>query len=436
MNRIILNLQEELNKDIMLKDFYNNNLSKIINKTFDEYIEKKYIEFSDELSNDKINKLKQSLGIRIRTNKSRLNSELEVHYPKKTRIIEFHNLLNKKLISIKNNFDNELLMSIIKLILSNKININNESEFITRIDNCSNAFTVNGKQILLNISNPEITENNEKIYLSDNPINEKFKPTFIEGFSATAIDENDIVENSIIKNEISYIPIKGLNARSLKFIDKVMYDYTKTMFSKDREDYIEYKLRDLAKFLYPNNNIAMGEKLARKLITKIGDMRYKIQNPNSENIKDTVTFSIIDPEWNTNEKDETYCTIYISGFIIKEIKNKRTTKLYKEKYNLIKNDFTLIFVNFIQRKRIFDLQMLKTENVFGYEKLNEGTRLPYKNRKRNMEAVKNSLQELKDLNFLIKDFKANDFYIEVEYLPFTNKELTELNIEDKKLLKY
>ena len=53
-----------------------------------------------------------------------------------------------------------------------------------------------------------------------------------------------------------------------------------------------------------------------------------------------------------------------------------------------------------------------------------------------MEAVKNSLQELKDLNFLIKDFKANDFYIEVEYLPFTNKELTELNIEDKKLLKY
>ena len=57
MNRIILNLQEELNKDIILKDFYNNNLSKIINKTFDEYIEKKYIEFSDELSNDKINKL-------------------------------------------------------------------------------------------------------------------------------------------------------------------------------------------------------------------------------------------------------------------------------------------------------------------------------------------------------------------------------------------
>ena len=66
MNRIILNLQEELNKDIILKDFYNNNLNKIINKTFDEYIEKKYIEFSDELSNDKINKLKQSLGIRIR----------------------------------------------------------------------------------------------------------------------------------------------------------------------------------------------------------------------------------------------------------------------------------------------------------------------------------------------------------------------------------
>ena len=61
MNRIILNLQEELNKDIILKDFYNNNLSKIINKTFNEYIEKKYIEFSDELSNDKINKLKQSI---------------------------------------------------------------------------------------------------------------------------------------------------------------------------------------------------------------------------------------------------------------------------------------------------------------------------------------------------------------------------------------
>ena len=35
MNRIILNLQEELNKDIILKDFYNNNLSKIINKSFD-----------------------------------------------------------------------------------------------------------------------------------------------------------------------------------------------------------------------------------------------------------------------------------------------------------------------------------------------------------------------------------------------------------------
>ena len=328
-------------------------------------------------------------------------------------------------------------MSIIKLILSNKININNESEFITRIDNCSNAFTVNGKQILLNISNPEITENNEKIYLSDNPINKKSIPTFTEGFNATAIDENDIAENSIIKNEISYIPIKGLNTRSLKFIDKVMYDYTKTMFSKDREDYIEYRLRDLAKFLYPNNNIAMGEKLARKLITKIGDMRYKIQNPNSENIKDTVTFSIIDPEWNTNEKDETYCTIYISGFIIKEIKNKRTTKLYKEKYNLIKNDFTLIFVNFIQRKRIFDLQMLKTENIFGYDRLYEEVRLPYinRNRKKNMLAVKKSLQELKDLNFLIKDFKANDFYIEVEYLPFTNKELTEFNIKDIDLLK-
>ena len=81
--------------------------------------------------------------------------------------------------------------------------------------------------------------------------------------------------------------------------------------------------------------------------------------------------------------------------------------------------------------------MLKTENIFGYDRLYEEVRLPYinRNRKKNMLAVKKSLQELKDLNFLIKDFKANDFYIEVEYLPFTNKELTEFNIKDIDLLK-
>ena len=437
IDKIILNIQEELNKDILLKIFYENNLLNIIGMTYNEYIKKKYIEFEENFTPDKIKQFKTLILGRIRQTRSRLNRELEVYYSKSTRIIEFHNLLNKQSIHIKNNFDNELLKCICDLFLSNKIKLNNESEFITRIDNYANAFTVNGKQIMLNISNPEITQDNEKIYLSDNPINKDTTSTFIEGFNATAIDENDIIENSIIKNEISYIPIKGLNARSLKFLDKVIYDYTKTMFSKDRNDYADYKLRDLAKFLYPNNNIAMGEKLARKLITKIGGMRYKIPNPNSENINDFVIFSMFDAVWNTNEKDETYCRIYVSGFIKDEIKSNRTTKLYKEKYNLSKDDFTLIFVNFIQRCRIFDLQMLKTENIFGYDRLYEEVRLPYinRNRKKNMLAVKKSLQELKDLNFLIKDFKANDFYIEVEYLPFTNKELTEFNIKDIDLLK-
>ena len=57
----------------------------------------------------------------------------------------------------------------------------------------------------------------------------------------------------------------------------------------------------------------MGEKLARKLITKIGDMRYKIQNPNSENIKDTVTYAVKETDKNGNVLDKDAFAYVVSG---------------------------------------------------------------------------------------------------------------------------
>lgn len=425
-------IKKELNNDIDLKNFYNNHIKQLVYIDFDEYIERKYIEYEDDFLEGKINGFRTSLNAKIRSSKSRLNKELEVYYPKKTRLINFENLLNKKALTIKNYFDYEIIYCICNLIISKKVN-HSESEFITRINDYSSAFSMSGKKVMVNISNPQINnENNEEIYMSDKDVNNDTVGLY-EGINASTIDKDILNSNTVQINDMTYLPIKSLDARSLKLVDHFVYDYSKTSLDLNinKNEYIEYSLKDIAKLLYPTSHITNAMKWSEKIINKITAMRYTIPSPTSENLKDTVTFSICEKQWDTDEHDNRYVRIFLSGYLKQQIKDNKITKLYKEKYDLITDGFTLIFVGFIQKNRINDLRRGLTKNVYSYEKLKKETRLPYKSRKKNMELVANTLKYLKEIDFLIADYISNEYYIETEYMLFTEKEIIEFNIQSE-----
>ena len=410
---------EQILTDIQLCKFYETYGFEFSGLTLRDYI----IAFCEESNNKfigtELKDLRKFILARIRNNRSRLNKKIKFE----GRLFDYPDMQSLKNKSLQSIFDNELFL----LIIENLDKYNKQFREITeRPISLDGMYSAKEKMALFD-SNNKIALGDKTAFISEVKYQRQagvVQPLFIS-------NNNSVETIMVSKNEKIYYKSKTLDAIDQKIMDFLTDEYKKRMYYP-QDTPLLFSLNKLTEVAYNNNK---GEKymaLTQARLTKMGAQGFRVYEEEAEDINDYKIVNMFEISYTTNSDNIRYCSIDLSASIKRDIKNKNTIKLYKHKLDQITNDFTSIFVNFLQNQRIFFGLSNKVEIDIPYDMIKNSVMLPYSRSKpKNILAITESLTELKDMEFIVEDFEIKNNIIKIKFYKLEYNELKQLKLEDK-----
>lgn len=406
-------------QDEELKQFaitHLDNKSQLTLEEYTEYIRQLIIDFEGKFTETDIKEVRKFLLTRIRQTRRRLNKENKFE----GRLINYPDIDNLRYNRVKPIIDNEILLLITTAIEQFEKQCN---DIVERPMSLEGMYYSSQKLALYNVSN-KITIGNETAFVSDN----SFKRS--AGIVQPVLYSSNPVETLFVtKNDKIYCKSKTLDAIDQKIMDFLTEEYKKNMYFTDYS--IDVSLNKLCKIAYNVTSHARIDWIVQRL-DKMAAQGFRIYEENSKTIDDYKLVKLFEIEYYTDEAGIRSCRIDLSSSIKRDIKNRNTIKLYKNKINKIKDDFTAIFVTYLQNQRITfainDIYKMK----FPYNVIKSNVMLPYtRSKTKNLKAIEKSLEQLKDMNFIIKNFKIRNDSVYIEFNKLEYFELKNLKLVDK-----
>lgn len=417
---------ENINKDKDLKDFYHKYYYEYSETPYDDYIKELCID-NPEFFNSEYEEFRKKILQAYINARSRLNKKAIVS----GRLITFPLASESRKVTLKSIVDNELKLLIIENI---KEFLEVNSKITERPLSLDGMYTAKEKMTLFSADNP-LDINNRKAYMGEETYKRQIgtvQPLFFQGPTTEVV--------FIKKGEKAYLKSKSIDAKDQKIMDFLIEEYKQVMYYPEQA--LLYPLHQIASLIYKNKGKSYLD-LTRDRLTKMGNLGQIVFNDNIISESDAQG-KLVDPKNNfkvvnlfeieffTNELGVRYCKILMSRSIEHDLKNSNTVKLYKHKIDKISNDFTAIFVNFIQSQRINSLLRNESEAIIPYKVIKAGVMLPHARSKvKNLKAIEDSLAELVAMNFLIDDYEVKNTYIKLHFIEFGYIELKELKLDFK-----
>lgn len=408
---------ESIGYDTELINFYDKYSYSFSDLYLDDYIVSFCTESTDKFVDYDVKELRKVVLTRIRNIRCRLNKKVKFE----GRLFSFPDMDSLKGKSLQSLFDNELLLSIVEYL--DKYN-KQFKEITERPISLDGMYSAKEKMAL---------------YDSDNVINLGGKTAFVSDttYSRQAglvqplyISNKDSIETLMVsKNEKIYYKLKTLDAIDQRIMDFLTDEYKKVMYYP--QDNLVYSLSKLTDIAY-NNKSKRYMELTQNRLDKMGAQGFRIFEAESVDYKNYKVINLFEISYTVDSANVIQCSIDLSATIKRDIKTKNTIKLYKHKIDQISNDFTAIFVNFLQNQRIYFGLLNKTDIDIPYDLIKTGTMLPYaRSKPKNLLAIKEALNELKDMKFIVKDFEVRTHTVKVKFYKLEYIELKELKLEDK-----
>lgn len=142
-----------------------------------------------------------------------------------------------------------------------------------------------------------------------------------------------------------------------------------------------------------------------------------------------LTFGVFDRVLISKIDGVEIATISVSEDIVNDLVKRRTINLYKGHLNKLEEPASQIIIFNLQAKRISHLSNSDNNKELAIYNMSYFRSILYFTNKRydrNAVVVEESLQELKDNNLVIKDFKRKGYDFYLEFIPLTEKEKTDL----------
>ncbi|CCF16706.1 hypothetical protein BLGI_4675 [Brevibacillus laterosporus GI-9] len=128
---------------------------------------------------------------------------------------------------------------------------------------------------------------------------------------------------------------------------------------------------------------------------------------------------------NSNQNGRRYAEIVIGTYFHQQYINQQTVKIYRDSLNSIQGNISKILVHALQKERLERyVQGNKFKDVFPLSFFTRKVRMDKRKTEANMRKIQDALEEFKDLNILIADYKRNSqSSFEISFIPLTNTEM-------------
>lgn len=410
-------IKDKVHKDSDLCNFYNTFIEIITDSNLDEYIDLYCEESKDKIENTVLKDLRKYILGRIRNTRSRLRKKIDFE----GRLIDYPDIDSLKDITKKSIFDNELLLLITDSLDSYKKDF---IEITERPKSLDGMYSTKEKITLYNTDN-KIAIGDRTGFVSDEKyIRNKnvMQPVYISGGPS--------IETVLVsKNDTVYCKSKSLDAIDQKIMDFLIDEYKKIMYFQD--DQLKFPLSKISMVAFNNANNRLLKRTQERL-TKMSTHGFKVYEEESNSINDYEIVNMFEIKFITDDDGTRRCLIDLSGSNKRDLRTKNTIMLYKHKLDQITNNFTAIFVNYLQNQRVYFGLNGKLELDIPFEVLNLTVMLPYvRNKAKNLAEIKKSLQELKDMDFIVEDYKIKGTTVHVKFYKLEYMELKKLQLVDK-----
>lgn len=407
-------------KDKRLTDFaikYLEPKTEITKDMYIEYIDDICFEFEEKFAEPDIKEVKKFIQNRIRVTRSRLNKTNKFE----GSILDYPDINSLKPTRIKSIIDNEILLLIVNAIENIK---NTYSEVIERPLSLEGMYSATQKTALYNTEDA-LKLNKETIYLSDDLYKRPagtVQPLYYS-------NKSEMETLFVTQNDKIYYKSKTLDAIDQKIMDYLTEDYKNNMYSPDYS--IQISLSKISEIAYNRKSKKCISWVIQRL-NKMAAQGFRVFEEESESINDYKIIRLFEIEYYTDKSNIKSCRIDLSSSIKRDMKNKNTIKLYKNKIEQIKDNFTQIFATFLQNQRIsYGFNDIYKVN-YPYNLIKSYVMLPYSRSKvKNLKAIENSLTELSNINFIVEDFKIKRDSIQITFNKLEYFELKNLKLLDK-----
>lgn len=327
-----------------------------------------------------------------------------------SHLTEFRYLSFKKKFQVEKAFETDLIF-----IISNIIIDEFDGDLLKSIDESPYGLIDNplfsDKAIKMKLQSDIDAETKTEIYYSDYDMDDDhLLRTIIK------LEEGDTIHAN--KNII-----KTLDKVDREIILHVLRQRDEVFYT-DRT--ISVDIGSLVSKFYTSKSIKSYQAIEEKL-EKIKSFEFQaIIKKKSEKFRDgKAKWSIFDTLYiNTDDNGRRYAEITIGTYFHQQFINDQTVKIYSNVLESIEGNVSKILVHALQKERLErHLQNKPLTDIFRHQYFSRKIRLDKRKIDANIKMIESSLQEFKQLNILIHDYKRIDKAFQISFIPLSNTEI-------------
>jgi hypothetical protein len=238
------------------------------------------------------------------------------------------------------------------------------------------------------------------------------------------VDEDFLIRSIIKLKEGDKVirKTKTLDEKDNTIIQYVLSQRDQRFFT-ERKIYID--VLDLVVNLYKSKG-AKNYQLVEERLQKIA--RYTIEAIIKKSTKGRdgkLSFTIFDRVIiDTDDAGKRYAEILVGDTLYQQLFNQQTVQIYSDNIKRLENPYSRILIFALQKERLERyIQNKPFRDIFDYKFFAHKVRFQTRKIDNNMEMLNAALQEFKDQNIIIEDFRRIHQSFEITFIPLSHYEI-------------
>jgi len=238
------------------------------------------------------------------------------------------------------------------------------------------------------------------------------------------VDEDFLIRSIIKLKEGDKVirKTKTLDEKDNTIIQYVLAHRDQRFFT-ERKIYVD--ILDLVTRLYKSKG-AKSYQLAEERLQKIAGYTIEAIIKKSTKSRDgKLSFTIFDRVFiDTDDADKRYAEILVGDTLYQQLFNQQTVQIYSDNIKRLENPYSRILIFALQKERLDrHIQNRPFIDIFDYKFFKHKIRFETRKVDNNMNMLEAALQEFKDLNIIIDDFRRIHQAFEISFIPLSTYEI-------------
>lgn len=220
-------------------------------------------------------------------------------------------------------------------------------------------------------------------------------------------------------------PPKSMDSSDLKLVNAFISNINMQEFSKEKSVIVDLNTlgKEVVDYHVGKNVINKISNSCRKLV----EYNFSYEEEGSK-----IYFNLFDNIVIKEDAERPYAIAQFGEILSNAIIKKKLISITSASYDVLQNNLSRIICYAMKREQIANQETLVNE--YSYTYFQKIVRFKLKNKKKNLELIKDSLQEFVDNRIAIEKFELKNGVFIITFLPLSVAEIQDLNSDKNNLL--